>query len=260
MPFTRWMPRQLPGPWRKVRGRALWTGTGQLLDAVEDVLRQSILAGFPTKGALDNVTDPAHPTQTLAPSDALDTIGADRELPRGSGESDALYATRLLVAWEQWKYGGSHYGILRALAIAGFQDMITVQQNGRYGMLTGGAGTVADLTLGLLMTCATRSLHPGWTFDARDDFWTIFGIVFTVDHANLQPNGDGSVSPGQAMLTAMAKQWRQSESNYQGAFVILAGELLGWPLARTLGTEPNLGGNSVRVIPGDGSPSQVIGP
>jgi hypothetical protein len=241
-------------------GRAQWTAVGKMLDVQEDMLRQAILSGFPTKGALDNVTDPAHPVQVPPADDALAVIGADRGLPRGSGETSANYAARLLVAWEQWKYGGAHYGLLRALAIAGFADFVVVQQNGRYSKLTGSSGTIADLTLGSLMNCVTRSNHPGWTFDWRDDFWTVFGVVFTADHANLQPNGDGSVSPGQALLTAMCVQWRQSKDNYDGAAVILAGRLLGWPTGRLLGTEPNLGGNSVRIIPGDGTSSFVLGP
>lgn len=260
MPFERWLPNQLPGPWRRVLTRAQWAATGKLLDAQEDLLRQSILAGFPTKGALDNVTDPAHPVQVPPADDSLAAIGADRGLPRGPAETSVNYAGRLLVAWEAWRYGAAHYGLLRALAIAGYQDFIVVQQNGRYSMLTGGAGTIADMTQGVEMNCFPRSNHPGWLFDTRDDFWSIFGIVFTADHANLQPNGDGSVSPGQDLLTVMAKQWKQSLDVYQGAFVVLAGRLFGWPTGRTLGTEPNLGGNSVRVIPGDGSPSEVLGP
>lgn len=260
MPFEKWLPRQLPGPWRRQMGTALWTATGKLLDAQEDLMRQSILAGFPTKGALDNVTDPTSPVLVLPADDALDATGADRGLPRGPAETSADYAARLLVAWEQWKYGGSHYGLLRALAIAGYEDFIIVQQNGRYSTLTGSAGTIADMTQGSLMACVTRSNHPGWMFDGRDDFFTVFGIVFTADHANLQPNGDGSVSPGQAMLTSMAKQWKDSEMTYDAAYVILAGITLGWPTGRTLGTDPNLGGNSVRWIPGSGAPSFVEGP
>ena len=82
-------------------------------------MRQSILAGFPTKGALDSINFPANPQYALAPSDALDAIGFDRGLPRGVAESpadnggakDQAYAARLLGAWQAWKYGGSHYGL-----------------------------------------------------------------------------------------------------------------------------------------------------
>jgi hypothetical protein len=245
MSFRFWLPRQLPVWFQKVEGTAVWT---------------------PTAGGLDNVNFPNDPQPSIAPSDALDAIGFDRGLPRAPAEADATYAARLLGAWEAWKYGGSHYGILRALAIAGYADMIIVQQNGRYSHLVGSAGTIADLAFGTLMTCADRlnppwtSLPPGWMFDPRQGFFSKFGIVFTADHANLQPNGDGSVSPGQAALVAIVNAWKPSKTAFDAAYVILAGILLGWPTGRTLGTDPNLGGNSVRWIPGDGSPSFVEGP
>ncbi len=276
MGYTNWLPKQLPGGFSRTQFIALMKSTGQLLDAQEDLLRQAVLAGFPTKGALDLINFPANPQYALAPSDALDAIGSDRGLPRAAvetpadngGTNDQAYAARLLGAWEAWKYGGSHYGLLRALALAGYTDMVIVQQNGRDAQLTGSSGTVADLSLGTLMTCADRlnppwlTVPPGWMFDGGPQtFWAKFGIVFTADASNLQPNGDGSISPGQAALLNVAKGWKPSEMIYDGAYVILAGITLGWPTGRTLGTDPNLGGNSVRIIPGDGvTRSFVEGP
>lgn len=265
MSFQNWLPKQLPGWFQKNQGTALWTATGLLLDAQEDLMRQAALSGFPTAGGLDNVNFPDDPQPSIAPSDALDAIGFDRELPRGPAEADATYAVRLLGAWEAWKYGGSHYGLLRALQILGYTDMIVVQQNGRFSHLTGSSGTIADMALGSLMTCADRltpwtSVPPGWMAEANTLFFSSFSIVFTADHANLQPNGDGSVSPGQAALRSIVKTWKPAEAVYRRAAVILTGILLGWPTGRTGGTDPVLGGNSVRIIPGDGSPSFVQGP
>ena len=203
MPYAKWLPKQLPAGFSGPEFLATMTAAGQLLDAQEDLMRQSILAGFPTKGALDSINFPTNPQYALAPSDALDAIGFDRGLPRGVAESpadnggtkDQAYAARLLGAWQAWKYGGSHYGLLRALAIAGYTNMVIVQQNGRFSELTGSGGTVADMTLGSLMTCADRltpwtSLPPGWTFSESSDqtFWSIMGVVFTADAANLQSN------------------------------------------------------------------------
>jgi hypothetical protein len=268
--FTKWLPRQVPGPWKRQNGQALWTATGQFLDSQEELMRQSLLGGFPTAGGLDSINFPNNPQPSIAPSDGLDSIGFDRGLPRGANETadagganDQAYAARLLGAWEAWKYGGSPYGILRALAIAGYIDMITVQQNGRYAKLVGSSGTVADLVLGTLMTCADRPTDPpGWMFAANSNtYWSEFGIVFTADASNLQAGGGGILSSGQLAVTRIAKGWKTSEALYFGACVILAGITLGWPTGRTLGTDPNLGGNSVRIIPGDGiTPSFVEGP
>jgi hypothetical protein len=84
--------------------------------------------------------------------------------------------------------------------------------------------------------------------------------VFTADATNLQSNGDGSVSPGQAALTRIATGWKPSKMIYDGAYVILSGLTLGWPVGRALGTDPNLGGNSIRIIPGSGARAFVEGP
>jgi hypothetical protein len=276
MSYADWLKRQLPAGFAKPEMLATMQAAGQLLDAQEDLMRQSILAGFPTMGALDSINfpPPAAPQYALAPSDALDAIGFDRGLPRGVAESpadnggtkDQAYAARLLGAWQAWKYGGSHYGLLRALQIAGYADMVIVQQNGRSSQLTGSAGTVADMTLGSLMTCADRltpwvTLPHGWTFTTGDQtFWSIFGIVFTSDATNLQSNGDGSVSPGQATLLRIVLGWKPSKMIFDGAYVILSGLLMGWPTGRALGTDPNLGGNSVRIIPGSGARAFVEGP
>jgi hypothetical protein len=267
--YTSWLPKQLPGGFSRTQFIALMKSTGQLLDAQEDFLRQAVLAGFPTKGALDLINFPTNPQYALAPSDALDAIGSDRGLPRAVAESpadnggtnDQAYAARLLGAWEAWKYGGSHYGLLRALALAGYTDMVIVQQNGRDAQLTGSTGTVADLSLGALMTCADRlnppwtSLPPGWDFSGYSDntFWSIFGLVFTADASNLQSNGDGSLSPGQVAIARITEGWKPSEMAFFGSYVILAGNVLGWPTSQTLGSGETLGGNSVRIIPGDGT-------
>jgi len=269
--FNSWLPRQVPGPWKRQNGQALWRAAGKFLDVQEELLRQAILVGFPTKGGLDNINFPTNPQFAIAPSDALDAIGFDRGLPRAAAESpadnggakDQAYAARLLGAWQAWKYGGSHYGLLRALQLAGYADMVIAQVNGRWSMLTGGSGTIADLTLGTLMTCADRpTVPPGFTL--RPDsgtFWSQFAIVFTADASNLQAGAGGALSPGQLALTQIVKGWKPSEMVYFGAAVMLVGNLLGWPTGRTLGTEPVLGGNSVRIIPGDGiTPSFVEGP
>lgn len=247
--YATYLPTQ-GAPWlQQTNGQALSGALGSELDTQLDRLRQGLLARFPVKG---NVQAGVY---GLPSDDALDQIGADRQLPRGSGESSAAYAARLLAAWDAWEFAGTHYGVLRALQVAGYANMVIVQDNGRWAKLVGSAGDITDLTFGTLMACVTRpSSHAGWTFDGRIDFYSRFGIVFTADAANL------SSTAGQLTLNAIVNLWRPAKAQYVASYVILAGRLLGWPTGRTLGTDPNLGTNSVRVIAGDGSGATVIGP
>jgi len=250
MGYAAWLQTQGPSWILGPQGKALARTTGAAYDAQRDRILQAVLARFPTAGQLDTSGQ-----LQIAPSDALDEIGADRQLPRGPGESDAAYAARLQAAWDIWPFAGSHYGVLRALKGAGYVGAITVQDNGRWGQLTGSAGTIADLTLGSLMTCKDRTNNPpGWTFDPRTYFYSRMGLVFAATAANLE-----SVS-GQAILNALVNEWRPAGTAFVGTWVILAGNVLGWPLARALGGGENLGGDSVRFIPGDGSAPFVMGP
>jgi hypothetical protein len=254
VPYATWLQTQGPSWILDTVGKALAKTAGAQYDAQSDRILQGVLKRFPTAGQLD--TDPASPTfgrLIVGPSDALDEIGADRGLRRGPGESNAAYAVRLLGAWDFHMFAGSHYGILRSLVIAGYVDPIIVQDNGRWSRLTGSAGTIADITFGTLMNCADRG-RPGWMFDTRMDFYSRFGIIFETDASNLQ------TASGQAVLKEIVDEWGPGKATFVGTWVILAGRLLGWPVGRTLGTDPNLGGNSVRFIPGDGSAPVVRGP
>ncbi len=59
----------------------------------------------------------------------------------------------------------------------------------------------------------------------------------------------GAPSDELALLHFLAKLWAPSKAVFDGTYVIVAGQTLGWPTGRTMGTDPNLGGNSVRVLP-----------
>lgn len=237
MSYREWNKVQGPGWTQDTNGNAFSGETGAVLDEQRDRLLHGVLSRFPTKGALD----PSTGRQTLAPSDALDSIGSDRKLRRGLGESDASYAAREQAAWDAWELAASPYSVLRALTIAGYVDPIWVQQNGRWARLTGSTGTLADLSLGSLMACITRSSHPGWMFDWRDDFWATFGLVFENDATNLQ------TEEGQFTLNSIVKDWQPARA-FAGTWVILAGGLFGWPTGQTWGAASNWGGDSERYI------------
>lgn len=251
MSYRHWLPAQAPAWLQDDVGTAEAGETGGMLDDQRDRVLQGILARFPTKGALDTTTDPDNPTLALPPGDAQDNIGADRMLPRAPAESDAAYGARLKGAWDTWPYAGSHWGVLQALRLAGYADMVIVQDNGRYSQLTASSGTPSDVTFGSLMTMVTRGGHPGWMFDTRTDYYSRFALVFTADAANLQSDA------GRSALNERVNAWKPSKAAFVGTYVILSGRLFGWPVGRTFGTEPNLGGNSVRVIAPFGDPPAV---
>lgn len=236
--YETWLPTQGPDWLMGTNGQALKGALGAELDYQEGRLLAGLRARFPVKGGIDKDTGAV----ISAPDDALDQIGIDRKLRRGPGEAADAYAARLQDAWEAWTFAGAHYGVLRALQIAGYASMRLVQQNGRYTYLSGTAGDITDLRFGTLMTCATRGHRAGWTFGPRDDFYSQFALVFPVDAANL------SSESGQAILNSIVKDWKPAKAFYVGAFVIVSGRTLGWPTGRTLGTDPNLGGNTIRFI------------
>lgn len=246
MPFEDYLPKTMP-PWlRNTWGRRYHTAVGKQMDAVAERYRQALFVSLP--GYAASIGDTA----------ALDLIGIDRSLPRGPGESNDDYAPRLVGAWDAWAGddtpgtgvgggAGSHLGMLNAIATAGMPTgpagATIVQQNGRWAQLDGDG----LLVLGDLMDCVNRmdltgavNPRPGWTFEGRPNFYSEFGIVFP-ETATIDATA----------LNIAVEQWRPSKALYIGAWVITTGDLtLGWPTGRTLGTEPNLGGNVVTFYPG----------
>jgi hypothetical protein len=237
MPYGDALPRLLHPPLRGPWADKYLGAVGGQMDALIERFRSAVLARFPNAA--------------LAASDALDEIGKARKLPRGDGESDESYADRLYHAWEAWGGdntpltgvgggAGSHLGVLNALRAAGIPTGPTgatiVQQNGRYAQLD----LLGNLVLGDLMNCVNRQTldgstltRPGWVFDGRDNFYSVFGIVFDP-----------------AALNTAVEQWRPSKALYIGAWIIRSGNILGWPPGRTLGSGGTLGGNVSTFIPG----------
>jgi hypothetical protein len=252
--YESWLPLQLPAWYQDPNGTALWSAVGALLDQLAEQARQGARAGFPTKGAVDRTSTP--PTEVPPADDALAATGFDRVLPRGTSETSSAYAARLLAAWDEWTNGGNLWGVLHNLELAGYGRPTAIQQNGRSFVLTGSTGTIADLSFGTLMAQATRGGHPGWDFDGRDNFWSEGALIFTSDATNLQ------TAAGQQELNATVLRWKPSNLLFKGSFVILSGgNLWGWPTSLTWGqVSLDWGGNSIRFIPGDGSPAFTVGP
>lgn len=250
MPFEEYLPRSVPGWLRGPWGTKYFTAVGRRMDQVVQVLRDAATIKYPA----------------LAPVDALPYIATERGLPRGPSETEGAHRARLDDAWNLWAGdpiegggGGSPLGMLRELKVAGIPVGPTgatiVQQNGRWWRLDASD----DLEFGDLMNCIHRTdltgtvvSRPGWTFDGRDNFWSAFGIIFP----SLATPIEG------ATLNDIVEKWRPGNMLYIGAWVLDTGsdQTLGWPATgRTLGTEPNLGGNIVIFIPGAGGDHARIG-
>jgi hypothetical protein len=103
----------------------------------------------------------------VAPSDALPLIGAERQLVRGVTETEADFRARILAAWDLWQYGGTAYGLLRALVTAGYPGPVIQTQGSaqQFQLDSGGALVVQSLT---------PPMHLGGT---PSELWSDFGIV-----------------------------------------------------------------------------------
>lgn len=248
MSYRKWQLLNGPSWLQGTNGSGYESEFGGAKDDVLDRARLGVLARFPGQITRETDQPPA-----LAPTDALDHIGADRQIPRAPAEADSTYAARLLSAWTDYAYLGGPLGMLNALAVMGYSGANIIQDNGRYWYLSGGV-----LTTGTLMTMVTRG-RAGWQFsclgghDVTGDLWSRFAILFAADAANL------SGQAGQAILNGIVHRWRPAFATFMGTYVLLAGRLWGWPTTGTWGSG-NWGSNSVRFVPPDGSAAVVTGP
>lgn len=229
MTFADFQKLSSPGWLQRAPGGDYQAALGTELDVVDDRIRQSVLASFPQA-----------PGGVLAtPSDALDHIGADRLLPRISGEADAAYAERLRTAWDAWLLAGTYTGLLRALVRGGFPSGSTgtnvIQRTQRYGFLVGD-GITGTVTLGT---------HLGWTFDDKPvEIWNQFGIIFGADVAGLTAGSGLAIA-----LNKIVTLWKPAKARYFGAYVLVSDLAWGWPIGSNWGSVGNWGAATVRFIP-----------
>lgn len=221
---------------------------GGCKDYVVDRARMGVLARMPGPVVREiPALDPSGDPTPVAPTDALEEIGADRQRRRGPLETDSAYSTRLVNSFTDFQYLGSPFGLLTELATLGYTSANWVNDNGRRWFLSAGVLTSANL-----MTMVTRGGNPGWMFDTRNDLWSRFALLFTADAANL------SGVPGQAILNETVHRWRPACSTFMGTYVILAGRVWGWPTTSHTWGSGNWGGNSCRFIPPDGNPAVIV--
>jgi hypothetical protein len=186
----------------------------------------------------------------FAASDALTTIGGERQLPRAPGETDPNFAARLKDAWQTWYWGGTAFGLLRAFSIPGYSTAKIEIVNGlQYQLNRTGQLEIFGLPSG------------SWLIDADQSYWSKFQVVFC--HPNLPaswvPNLPLADSDEVNLLRTLIRKWSPGFATCSGIVVITAGRSFGYPpgvsaqipQGLTIGTLAQRGysfqGNSVTV-------------
>ena len=102
--YRKWQPTLHPTAMRGTWGTAWAASLGAEKDALLALAKEATRTRFIES----------------APSDALDLIGADRDLERGRAEGDASWRDRIAGAWESWSWLGTRYGIGDAVGLLGY--------------------------------------------------------------------------------------------------------------------------------------------
>jgi hypothetical protein len=221
-------------PWlQRTIGGKFQAALGKDMDTILDNVRQAAISGYPDNTNVAGVL-------TNTPPDALKYIGADRVLPRISGETDVNYAERLRTAWDAWALAGGFLGLLRALARAGYpvglaSGAVVIQKTARYAYLTGDGltGTV------------TYATHTGFTFDAQGpEIWNQFGLFFGADVSTLTVG-----SAAAEALNALIRTWKPAKARFMGTWIELTAPWWGWPIGSTWGAGGRVWGGTMRFLP-----------
>lgn len=166
MSFATYLAQLAPTTFRRAKAAAYLLALGQQLDGSVDgdyVGRGSAALDWGVVARAKAAVKARFPG--VAPSDALEEIGLERGMPRGPGESDASYGARLLGAWNTWPWAGTAFGLLNALAAAGYAAEVRIQNRMRYALDAAGALVVEQRPAG------------EWRFDTSTAFWSRFALV-----------------------------------------------------------------------------------
>lgn len=225
MPYASYQPALQPTAIQDPVGQAFMRAQGIVKDYLLERARQAVQMRFPT----------------FASSDALGATGSERLIDRGEGpqllspESDGDYAARLIDAWNIWYWGGTAYGMLKALAVQGYTPSI-VQQNGLRFNLDGSGNLV--IVVG-----------PPWRFPSPN-LWNTFLVIFTtvpsswIDIHN-PPTSTSSPSDNElARIARIINLWRPAHMICAGLEVVTSGVVWGFPSSRKWGDGSVWGGTA----------------
>ncbi len=222
--FQSYQPSILPAWLQNQAGLDYAAVLGALKDQIGNAVRTAAVCGMPE----------------VAPVDALNAIGFERQIIRGVSETDQQYASRLRQAFTAWKRAGSATGMLLQLeALYPGIPIVIVQQAAQAYYLNPDTSIANDERL-VTVTLA----DGGWRFDDNGGLppsqghWNRFAILFP---GPLPPTWVDVQSPPTAMtdpdinevnnILAIGGKWRPAKALFQYVQVTVggAGYVYDWP-------------------------------
>jgi hypothetical protein len=188
-----------------------------------------------------------------ATPEALGAIGDERLIDRSAdtlmstSETDAQYAARLKSTWKDgWYWGGTAFGMLRALAFQGYSTANSagptiIQQNGIWWTLDGSGNLVI-------------TVMPAWSF-APPNLWSTFLVMFASPPAPWSsisnPPTPSSIPSADeiAKLVRIINLWRPGHMTCAGIQVVQSGKVWGFPASNTWGTGTWGGTTTIFPVP-----------
>lgn len=183
---------------------------------------------------------------TVAPSDALNIIGADRLMPRGQSETDAAYSARLANAWNTWPWAGTPYGMLQAFRATGYTSVVI-------GQVRGGKVFTLDASGNLVRSAEGSGI---WETDPlsfpysplNQTFWSKFDVVFPFPLIASWGGGPPASSSAEAnFIRALIQAWKPGHATCNRIVIVTAGRVLGYPVRTLGGGNGNVGSNTTVV-------------
>lgn len=181
-------------PWlRSTNGTVYLRGVGDVFDDLLETGKHAVKARLPNT--------------THATTDAILATGGERLLPRGPSETMAAYATRVRAAWDDWVFSGTPFGILTALANAGYVVSLYTAKGYAYS-LSGGA--LVKTALGFPWTYATAG-------------WNRFHVFFATMPAGWGGTPPAATSDEAKFIIATTKLWKPAHAILDHVFIVVSG-------------------------------------
>lgn len=192
-------------PWLRTPVSEAWLrGTGDVLDSILQRVKDGVKARFPS----------------VAPRDALTMQGGERGIPRAPTDTDAVYASKLIGAWDAWIWAGTAKGVLNVLWDAGYvgHPRVVISNNRSFRLdadrelvIEEGGGEFIFYAVGHWSAFAVFFPKP-WPAA-----WVTAGV----------PPVSASDEARQAV--ALIHRWKSADALLAGVVIENTGELWGWP-------------------------------
>lgn len=204
-------------------GQSFSRGYAQLKDAAIASAKQAVLERMPDR----------------ASPEALELLGGERQLDKGTAETEDEFRARIKDAWSQWQYAGTAYGVLLALKLAGYSNVHLLVHNGKYYTLdSGGDLSVAEA--------------PGGVLATNPDFWNVFTLLFYSPLASWwAPSVPSEFSDEMENIRRLVKLWKPAHAIFSSIKIHESGLLWGFPSTLEWGGSGLVWGGSAITYQGE---------